>query len=490
MEDNVLTKEFVSILQGQEKQIGLLANMIKEMQNGNLHKTAGTVHDALRMHGNGGIFSTPGLSPDILTAHVRPYGIHSYLPSIPSNDLNPIFGTITGFTATTGSQPSSACGDAPTGYMKGCNLTARYGLKRFDTNTMDLLSVAKKINRGDFSDLMVHGQLLSEMGLAPSAMSQAQIANFLTVAEMIVVGHSMEMALSQDIWQGTVATTFPGLDVQIATGQVDSETNVACTALDSDVKSFAWNDVCGTTLDIVTYITMMMRFLKNRAEGAGLNPVQWVIVMRPQLWDALSDCWPCRTMSSNCTNSSGTKLVVVNDNAAYTERVRIRQQMVLPIDGDEIPVVKDTGIYEYANGLGSSGANLKAGEYASSIYFLPLTVKGGFQVTYMNYINYNDAVAQLAALPFGAEVNDIAVTDGGRFGWAKSKINYCFKYALRTEQRVVLLTPHLAGKLQYVKYVPLQHYVEPDPTSIYARDGGSSLRGTSTHYAVWDGSAR
>ena len=483
--DEVITKELASILKQNQEQIGMLANMFKEMQNGSVQKTAGTVHDALRVHGQGGIFSTPGLSPDILTSYVRPRGIHAYLPELPTNELNPVFGTITGFTAPSGSQSSSPCGDAPTGYMKGCNITARFGMKRFDTNTIDILTVADKINRGDFTDLMVHGQLLSDMGLAPTAMSQAQITNFLTVAEMIVVGHNLEMALHQDIWQSTTATGFPGLDAQIATGIVDSETNVACSSLDSDVKDFAWNDVCGTNLDIVTYITMMMRMLKDRADGAGLSPVQWVIVMRPQLWDVLSDCWPCRTMSSNCTNKSGTNIVVMNDNSAYNERMRIRQQMVLPIDGDEIPVVKDTGIFEYSNGYGATTAQVPAGYYASSIYFLPLTVANGFRTTYMEYKNYSAAMSQLANMTFGNEPNDIAVTDGGKIAWAKSKINYCFKYALRTERRVILRTPHLAGKLMRCRYSPLQHFVEPDVTSVYNKDGGVSVRGTANKYAIW-----
>jgi hypothetical protein len=340
---------------------------------------------------------------------------------------------------------------------------------------------------------MLHGQLLNQNNLnfAPGGYDVQQVVNLLTLAEMTVVGHSFEMALSTDLWQGTIAGgTFPGLDVQIATGQVDAFTNVACPALDSDVKDFGYSDVCGTSKDIVVYMTMLMRYLRHRAEGSGLSPVSWVIAMRQQLWDALSDCWPCKAMTSNCTNSSGTQVAVINDNVAYNERNRLRQGMILPIDGVDYPVVTDTGIYEYANGLGGSGANLKAGEYASSIYIIPMTIMGGgMRTTYMNYKNYNTSLSQLTGL-MKANGMEVTTTDNGKFGWAHSHINYCYKWAAVTHQRVVLRTPWLAGKLQRVKYSPLQHLVEPDPASPYNKDGGASIRGTSTLYAVWDGTSR
>ena len=367
-------------------------------------------------------------------------------------------------------------------------------MKRFDTNTIDVMILADQLNRGDYTDLMLQGQLLNQnnLNLAPGGMDIGQLANQLTLAEMVTVGRSFELALSQDLWTGTVAAgTFPGLDSQIATGQVDATTNVACTSLDSDVKDFGWNDVCGTTLDITKYVTMLYRYLRHRAMGAGLYPVDWVWVMRPQLWDALSDCWPCRTMASNCTsfNQSTSPIAInVNDMSAYDERVRMRQGMILPVDGTDMPVVTDTGIYEYAAGLGGSGANLKSGEYASSIYLVPLAIPG-MSVTYMNYKNYNNSIAQLGAV-MRQLVGDseIAVTDNGKFGWAKSKggSGFCFKFGAVTEQRVILRTPWLAGKLQHVKYSPLQHTVEPDPTSVYNKDGGASLRGLpSANYHVW-----
>ena len=128
------------------------------------------------------------------------------------------------------------------------------------------------------------------------------------------------------------------------------------------------------------------------------------------------------------------------------------------------------------------GGYLLPGEYASSIYFVPLTITGSFPVTYMEYLDYRMAQPDMALLP--GHVPEFW-SDDGVFMWAYEGIKYCFKLTARTEQRVVLRTPQLAGKLQHVKYTPLQHLREPYPDSPYWEDGGVSLRPDETKYAVW-----
>ena len=69
--------------------------------------------------------------------------------------------------------------------------------------------------------------------------------------------------------------------------------------------------------------------------------------------------------------------------------------------------------------------------------------------------------------------------------WAYDDANFCYKLKVKTEQRVVLRTPQLAGKVQNVKYSPLQHLRSYDPDSPYFANGGVSVRGDETTYAVW-----
>lgn len=78
-------------------------------------------------------------------------------------------------------------------------------------------------------------------------------------------------------------------------------------------------------------------------------------------------------------------------------------------------------------------------------------------------------------------------TDSGLYSWALEQLKWCIKFSLRAEPRVVLRTPHLAGKIDNVMYSPLQHLRSPDPDSPYHYDGGVSVRGLGTRYAVWAG---
>jgi hypothetical protein len=65
-------------------------------------------------------------------------------------------------------------------------------------------------------------------------------------------------------------------------------------------------------------------------------------------------------------------------------------------------------------------------------------------------------------------------------------VKWCYKLSLKTEDRVILRAPQLAGRIDAVKYSPLQHERDVDPSGSYFRDGGVSLRGGLTApYAVW-----
>lgn len=446
-------------------------------------KTPATVHTGIKLHGDGGIFQGPGLERDVITAHVRPYGIASQLPLLPNTSEDPRYASLTGYTDDVGDEVTNACDDAPTGYVKGCNLTARFGMVRRDTNTIEMDKVMLKINRGDFTDLVLRGRVLGLTNLVPSGMNESQILDVITMSEMVSVGVRTERVLSTQIWQGTVAVAneFPGLDVQIATGQMDADTGALCPALDSDVKDFAYDLICGDGRDIVQYLSQLEWYLNHNAMTMGLEPVQWVIAMRPDLWFELTACWPCAYNTSKCSPSVATNSTVFLDGRDNTrERDAMRNGMYIDINGRRYPVVVDTGIFEHNN---INNGNLLAGEYASSIYMIPLTITGGFPVTYREYVDYRLAQADVSLLR-GRE--DFFWTDNGVWSWAIEQIKWCYKLALKTEQRVILRTPQLAGRIDNVKYSPLQHLRDPNPDSPYWSDGGVSIRGgLGAPLAVW-----
>jgi hypothetical protein len=446
-------------------------------------------HTGFTLHGEGGIFSTFGLDRDIINASIQPRGLAAMLPLDGSSDTDPRFGSLTGVTASSGTQPDEACEEAPTAYLKGANLTSRFGLMRFDTNTIEFDKVITRLNRGDFMDLRLLGSLLhnDEMsaGLMPSGMTQDDILNVATLAEMLVVGVQFNREIGRQLWQGNVALTneFPGLDNQIATGQVDADTGRLAPALDSDVKDFGWNNVAGPTGNIVTMLSMLMWYLQSNADGMQLDPVKWAIVMRPTLWYELSAVWPCLYLTNRCRNSSGTDVAVINDETNTNLTTRMRNDMVLPINGQEYQVVIDHGIYEHT--AATDPARLNAGQFASSIYAVPMTILGGVPATSRQYLDYKTPVANANIAPFQQYRRDFW-TDRGVFSWAYDGYMWCYKLGAKTEQRVILRTPQLAGRLDHVVYEPTQHLRDPYPDSDYFANGGVSSRpAPRTTYAVW-----
>lgn len=439
---------------------------------------------ATPLHGIGGIWSVPGLDRTVVTAYIRPHGISTILDKVPSVDEDPRYATLTGFTATTGSEPTNACADAPTGYVKGCTLTARFGLVRRDTQTIEMDKVMLRINRSDFKDLVLAGNVIGLTDLVPANLNPSQMLNIVTMSEMVIAGVNAERKLVEDIWQGTVAGgTFPGLDVQIATGHLDTVTGTACPAVDSDVKNFNYNNVDNSdALNIVEYISMLEYYLFENARAMGLDPVTWVWAMRPQLWHELSAVWPLAYNTDKSTAVGANSTVFLDGRENIAERDRMRNEMQLTVNGRTYDVVTDTGIFEHNN---INNGNLGAGEYASSIYMIPLQIVGNIPATFMEYVDYRQAQPDVSLLSGFGGAPDFFWTDNGFFSWSIDQNRWCYQLSLKAEPRVVLRTPHLAGRIDYVKYVPLQHLRESNPDSPYNYDGGVSLRAAASVNAVW-----
>lgn len=435
----------------------------------NLNKASDTP-DALPMHGQGGLLSGQGIDRDVITAMVRPSGVGRILPLIPSIYENPTFATILGIVENSADRPEQPCADAPSGYMKGAELTAAFGLVRKDTSTIDIYKTMLLKNRGDMTDLVLRGRLLGENNLTPAGINDSGVLEIMTKSEMVNAAVRAERTLSRDIWQGTgINPQFRGLDTLIATGLVDWRTGTLAPALDSDIKDFGSDAVDGSGRDIVEYLSAMEFYLRSNAVNMGLDPVSWVVVMRPELWFELSAVWPCRYLTSRCTMQNDNGMVVINDNVNVTARDNMRNGMYIDINGNRYPVITDTGINE------STVAG--SGEYTSSVYFVPMTINGNMPVTYREYLDYRAASSNLQLL----RGTESFWTDDGVYGWSiTDEKGWCYQLHLRSEQRIILRTPQLAGKIQNVKYAPLQHIRTPYPGDPYFLDGGVSTRPADT----------
>jgi len=163
-------------------------------------------------------------------------------------------------------------------------------------------------------------------------------------------------------------------------------------------------------------------------------------------------------------------------------RDAMRAGHYLLIDGKQYPVAIDGGIVEETN---TDTASVTSGCFASDIYVIPVSVRGGLGVTFFEYLDYMKG-AMIGAAD-GNYANDDFWTDGGRYLWHKKPpTNWCIQHLAKIEPRLVLLTPHLAGRLQNVQYCPLQHERDALPDDPYFVDGGVTSRAAPSFYSDWN----
>ncbi len=457
-------------------------------------KAALQTHTGTLLHGPGGLFNTPGLDSALISTHVQARGLGQLLPAFPSTSKNPWFGLLTGFSDDIGSEPIYPCDDAPSGYIKSGTLTARFGRVARGSNDIRIPDTLFQINSSETMDLQLIGSILNQDAqgvLFPSDIDESGLLDMVTKAEQITMGVRFERKLAKMLWSGLGDGTqdtagkgyveFPGIDVQVATSQKDAETNVAMPSADSTIWDFAYQNISVGGADLVGAVEEVTDYLENLAIDTGVDPVSHIIVMRPMLWRAVTSMWPIQyNTQPEYSIISGSEHRIIHDaRENVKDRDAMRQGLYLDAGGKRYSVVLDTGIVEENN----SAAGVGVGEFASSMYILPLSIVGNLPVLYWEYLDHKLGVPQSNLVPGMATW----YTDAGRFLWSWKTVYTCFRLRAETDPRVVLRTPHLAAKIQDIKYsrtIPLR---DPDPDSDYWVDGGVSDRQTSvpTQYSPW-----
>ncbi len=447
------------------------------------------------MHGPGGIFGVAGLDQDVISTRVQPRGLVSTLPAIGSIQTDPLYAYLTGFQAAVGSEADGVCDDPPVaGPTKSCIQTAQFGRYSRMTKEIEINRVGQQTNRGEFLDLRIMNDplLMDQSGLLSQNIAGTPNLMREVLMAFVEVGVSIQNLIMPQLYVGNPANNsagggskeFPGLDILIGTGKVDAITGINCPSLDSDIKDFNYGlvDTVVAGNDIVQTVTYMARFLKHNASRMGFDPTTWVITMREELFYELTAVWPCSYLTYRCvTRDANQDRQVVNASDQIAMRDQMRRENWLLIDGVQWPVVTDDGIAEETD---ADNVLIEAGQFASDIYFIPLTVLGGRAVTWMEYLDYSQGAMQAVQ---DGRLGNFFWTDGGRFLWhAKPPTNWCNQWLTKIEPRVILKTPQLAGRIQNVRYAPLQHTRDPFPADNYFVDGGETSRSGPSHFSDWN----
>ncbi len=448
------------------------------------------------MHGPGGIFGVSGLERDVISTRVQPMGLAGVLSAMASMRMNPLFAYLTGLLDETGTDPDGVCDDPMiAGLTKSCIQTAQYGRYSFMTKEIELNRVGQQTDRGEFLDLaLINEPLLSSEGgiLQQNIEGNAQLNREVKQA-FVEVGISFQNKLMQQVYTGNPANNtgaggyaeFPGLDILIGTNKVDAITGTNCPSLDSDIKDFNYGlvDEVSSGTDIVEVASYMYRFLTSNATRMSLGPATWAITMRRDLFYELTAIWPCSYLTYRCSfrDAAGNDRQIVNAADQVAMRDAMRTGEYLLIDGVQVPVILDDGITEETD---ADNVNILAGQFASDIYFIPMTMRGTRAATFFQYLDYNQGAMQ--AVQDGRLGSDFW-TDGGRFLWhRKPPVNWCNQWLAKIEPRIVLLTPQLAGRIQNVRYAPLQHTRDPFPDDPYFVDGGETSRVGPSLFSDWN----
>lgn len=436
-------------------------------------------------HGVGGIFGVPGLEQDVISARITPRGISSVLKVYGDIYSQPIYPYITGFEEAGDAEPTTECETCPSGELESCIQSACFGFICRESRTLTPNRALERLNRGEF-DLTLANDILGLDARDPWQVirnyDMNTILQIATAQAMLEVGILMQNAVVPMVWQGNPANNvgtgyaeFWGLDGLISTGKVDFISGVRCDALDSDVKDFNFqqiNAVVGGNFVIVRMLEYLDAYLYHNADRMNLLPVDWAIVMRPEMWYELTNIWPVAYLTTR-------NVVLPAGNTNFIDSARVRDMMdemregqYLFLNGRRHMVVLDDGIIELDNG---DNANIPAGSFASNIYMVPLTYLGGRDATYLQHKDYRGVGREIAAAE-GLLSNAFIISDGGRFLWALEQQKYCYTLSGKVEPRIVLRTPQLAGRINNIVYTPQQHLRQPFQDQDYFLKGGVSHR--------------
>jgi len=113
---------------------------------------------------------------------------------------------------------------------------------------------------------------------------------------------------------------------------------------------------------------------------------------------------------------------------------------------------------------------------------VPLTI-GGAARHLREHVDYRQASRDVSLL---RGMEQFFWSDNGVWSWAYEQVKWCYKLALKTEQRVVLRTPQLAGRVDHILYTRSSTSARPSILQrlLQGRWGIPAWR-LNMPYAVW-----
>lgn len=460
------------------------ASMVRALNGGPRQKAVTFNANTQYAHGPRGVFNLPGVDPDMWSLIRRPRGLAAKLTIVKSRWTSSFYGLPTYVGAGSGSEPADDCSPGPNpGNANIAYQSFPFGKVIRTTPVIDVNRVGQLISNAEPLDLRIVNAADDPSPFIPDP---ARNPSFLTSElglKYYTLGIEHERQVEADIFTGDPAnnnpstlgrTYFAGFDKLINTGKIDASNGALVPALDSLLVNWNGADVSGTVTlggkvaDIVTTLSAMINYLKANAKYTHLEPVEWELAMRYDLFYALTAVWPCSYLTNACNtsiNSSTTDArVIVTGNEQVTMRDEMRTEGAefLWINGQRYAV----------NITDQNAETTTAGRRSSDIYIVPMSARSRRPLYLETFPFDNDGIQEITNVIPG----QMWTSNNGLYFWTFDKSGYCVTLTSKVEPRLILRLPQIAARLQNVGYTAVIPTLTSNTGGLYPQPtGGASV---------------
>jgi hypothetical protein len=453
------------------------------------------------LHGPSGLFNRRDRENPVISTIMSPMmGVAESLPVYNgARNLDNNFGgvdaafdtLITGVSAGAlddfANQPTAPCQDGPTGGLISVgSIVNTFGHYKAGVREVEINRAGRVTDMTDAYGVQVLNQFPQGLFATPTGVpSLGNAVNNELSSRIFESNLSFQRMFASRVFIGSPANNngeakdITGLDIHINAGNKRDATNGNLIAAANSIVLNFGSAVVGSATNIVRLIESADAQATWKARRQGLGTPQYIIAMRPELWQEITEVIPAQalqkviaviaTMTNAIANFDSSKL--------QDQRNAMRESHLIPVNGRMIQVVEDDTIVE--TNLGNIGGIPR---YSSTIYGIPLTVLNGYPVTFWEYFNHGNnqanAIQQMA--------NGLTwTTDGGLFRWTADFARGCLKLNYVIDPRLRMRTPQIAWRIDNVAYAPAMHFDSWNPSSSYFTSGGVTQGENPKYYSEW-----
>lgn len=401
---------------------------------------------------DGGIFTAPGVRPDMFSTLQQPIGLSAYLVPEPSDIAEERVEILTGQTDASGTNPDSFCGDPVTpGNLKVCQQLYTFGKLHVGSKKLEISTTGFKANRAVQPRVILNRAMNDP--LLPDVLQDPNVDFMSEDAQALYeLGTLVRRSISLVLADGNPATAaaaarpgwikeINGTDQLIKTGHTDTISLDACPAADSIVATWG-GDIAGSVdgLSLVEYVTELVYGRTLLARQVGMEATTWAFRMNPDAWLSFTNNWACGYATTFCSSDAAGMPIGRTATDINNLRLEMLNGEFLWVNGRRYPVILDD-----AMPIDDGGGNYRKVD----LEFIPLFWNGERLLKFEYLDTGNETQARIA----GHFSPESYVLNNGmyRVYWERTKA--CAQMILDANLRMWHRAPFLAFKLQDLLYV-------------------------------------